>query len=156
MWLSAELSDQEGVSLSSYNSEKIARKQRDEPAFRWLVGFLESVIVPQDIELILSGPEEKCYYLERGHFRMDKEGVIWRVSSPDHDRLLVPSSLRQEVVSTIHDIPSSGHQGVQRTKAKAREMFYWWKMGTDIKTYVLTCDVCSRNKIGPLPSRAAL
>lgn len=67
---------------------------------------------------------------------MDKEGVIWKVSSPDPDKFLVLSSLRQEVMSTIHDIPSSGHQGVQRTKAKAREMFNWWKMGTDIKTYL--------------------
>lgn len=71
-----------------------------------------------------------------GAFRMDKEGVIWIVSFPDPDRVLVPRSLRQEVMSTIHDIPSSGHQGVQRTKAKAREMFYWLKMGTDIKTYL--------------------
>lgn len=59
-------------------------------------------------------------------------------------------------MSTIHDIPSYGHQGVQRTMAKAREMFCWWKMGTNIKTYVLTCDVCCRNKRGPLQSRAAL
>lgn len=35
-------------------------------------------------------------------------------------------------------------------------MFYWWKMGTDIKTYVLTCDVCCRNKRGPLSSRAGV
>lgn len=91
--------------------EELARKQRDKPAFRWLVEILESGTMPQDSKLILSGPEEKCYYLERGQFRMDKEGVIWRVSSPDPDRLLVPStsSLSQEVMSTIHDITSSGY-----------------------------------------------
>lgn len=43
---SAEVSDQEGISLSSYSSEELAKKQRDEPALRWLVGFLESGIVP--------------------------------------------------------------------------------------------------------------
>lgn len=125
-----------GISLSSYSPEEIARKQIDEPALRWLVGSLESGIVPQNSKLILSGPVTLLTLIG--------------------DRLLVPSTLRQEVMSTIHDIPSSGHQGVQRTKAKAREMFYWWKMGTDIKTYVLACDVCCRNKRGPLPSRAAL
>lgn len=88
-----------------------------------------------------------------GEFSMNKEDVIWRVGSPDSDRLLVPSSLRQVVMSTIHDIHSSGHQEVQRTRAKAREMFYLWKMGTDIKTNVLTCDACCRNNRGPLPSR---
>lgn len=53
---SDEVSDQEGISLSSYSPEELASKQRDEPAFRWLVGFLESGSVPQDSELILSGP----------------------------------------------------------------------------------------------------
>lgn len=126
---SAEVSGQEGKSLSSYSQEGLARKQRDEPAFRWLVRFLKAGMMPQNNEFILSGPE-KCYYLERGQLRMHKEGVIWRLSSPDPDRLLIPSSVWQEVMSTVHDIPCSGHQGVQHTKANAREMFYWWKMGT--------------------------
>lgn len=44
--LSAEVSDQEGLFLFSYSPEEIARKQRDELVFRWLVGSLESGIVP--------------------------------------------------------------------------------------------------------------
>lgn len=51
---SAKVSDQEGISHSSYSPEELARKQRDKHAFSWLVGFLESGIVPQDSELILS------------------------------------------------------------------------------------------------------
>lgn len=40
--------------------------------------------MPLDTELIMSGPEEKCYYVERWQFKMDKEGVNWKVSSPVH------------------------------------------------------------------------
>lgn len=53
--------------------------------------------MPQDSELIVSGKEEKCNYLQLGQFRMHKEGVILRVCSLDPNRLLVPSSFRQEV-----------------------------------------------------------
>ena len=45
-----------------------------------------------------------------------------------------------------HDIPSAAHQGVARTKAKLREKFFWYQMSKDIESYVLSCDVCSRNK----------
>lgn len=86
---SAEVSDQDSISLYSYSPKELARKQRHESAFCWLVGSLQSGIVPQDSELILSRPEKKCYFLERGQIKMNKEGVILRVSSPDPDRLLV-------------------------------------------------------------------
>lgn len=33
--LSAEVSDQEGITLSLYSPEELARKQRGEPAFHW-------------------------------------------------------------------------------------------------------------------------
>lgn len=109
-----DVSDQsKSFSLSLYSPEEIAKKQRDGPAFPWLFGFLDSGILSQESELILSGPNKKCYSLEREQFRMDKEGAIWKVYFPDLDKLLVPSSLRTEVISTVHDIPSSGHQGIQ-------------------------------------------
>ena len=58
------------------------------------------------------GPEAKCYFLERGQFKIDDKGVIWRAGSSESDRLLVPGNLREEILTLVHDIPSSGHQGV--------------------------------------------
>lgn len=62
---SAEVSNQESISFFSDSPEELAKRQRDEPAFRWLVDFLKLGIAHQDSELILPGPEEKCFYLER-------------------------------------------------------------------------------------------
>ena len=45
-----------------------------------------------------------------------------------------------------HDIPSAAYQGVARTKAKLREKFFWYQLSKDVETYVLSCDVCSKNK----------
>lgn len=55
----------EDEDLIMHPREELAKRQRDEPAFRWLVDFLKLGIAHQDSELILSGPEEKCFYLER-------------------------------------------------------------------------------------------
>lgn len=89
---------------------------------------------------------------------LDDKEVIWWKPSEEKDalRLLVPKALREEVMYLCHDIPSSGHQGIQRSKERQKPNFYWWRMVADIKNYVLTCDVCCKNKRGPLPNRSAL
>ena len=50
-------------------------------------------------------------------------GVIWTKGSLESDKCLVQGELREEVLALVNDIHSSGHQGVQRTKLRARENF---------------------------------
>jgi hypothetical protein len=66
-------------------------------------------------DLFLASSEAKCYFNERAMFVLDDDGVIWRKPNARHDplRLLVPSTERAEIIRLCHDIPSSGHQGVQ-------------------------------------------
>ena len=45
---------------------------------------------------------------------------------------------------------------MKRTKLRARENSFWWRMGDSVRNYVLTCDTCCRNKCGPLPPKAGL
>ena len=116
--------DASGISLSAYSAEEIVKKQRDESVFHCLINFLESGDAPSESELILMGPEAKCYFLERDQFKIDDKRVIWREGSTEPDRLLFPGDLRNKVLTLVHAIPCSGHQGVQRTKLRARESFY--------------------------------
>ena len=60
--------------------------------------------------------------------------------------LAVPESLKKSVLSLHHDIPSAGHQGIARTKARLKEKFFWFQMSKDVESYVLSCNVCNRNK----------
>ena len=48
--------------------------------------------------------------------------------------------------SGSHDLPSTSHQRVARTKARMKEMFYWYGMGKAVAKYVASCDVCNRSK----------
>ncbi|XP_062589436.1 uncharacterized protein LOC134251086 [Saccostrea cucullata] len=150
--------DTAGISLSSYSSADLAQKQENDEDIVYLRQYLESGVLPTESDLIIRSPEEKCYLLERDCFYLDETGVVWR--EPDDSdaprRLLVPRSLRSEIMHLYHDIPSSDHQGIQRTKERLKQQFYWWRMTKDIKLYVTTCDVCARNKRGSLPNRSEL
>ena len=45
-----------------------------------------------------------------------------------------------------HDTHLSGHLSVAKTVGKIKQRFYWHQMYTDVKTYVLSCTVCSHYK----------
>ena len=108
-------------------------------------------------ELALMSPEGKCYYKERGLFHTGDNGLLYRQDPEGRgDRILVPKALRKELMRTNHDVPASRHQGVDRTKARLREKYYWWRLSGDIKEYVLTCRACSKNKTGKIRGKAQM
>lgn len=53
-------------------------------------------------------------------------------------RLLIPCSLRRETLERLHD----GHQGVERTKRRARQTVYWPGIDNDITNVVSSCSLC--------------
>ena len=60
-------------------------------------------------------------------------------------RIIVPKSERREVLERLHD----SHQGVDRTKRRARQSVYWPGISNDIATTVSSCDKCQER----LPSQ---
>ena len=53
-------------------------------------------------------------------------------------RLLIPHSLRRETLQRLHD----GHQGMERTKRRARQTVYWPGIDRDIENMVSSCVKC--------------
>ena len=69
------------------------------------------------------------------------------------DRIVIPCSLRQEVLQRIHE----GHMGVNKCREKAQQAVWWPHIGQDIKDYVSKCRFCleklpSQTKQPLLPS----
>ena len=56
------------------------------------------------------------------------------------DKIVIPQSFRRKILEKLH----LAHQGVQRTKAKARKVLYWPGMGKDIETMVEKCAQCQQ------------
>lgn len=67
-------------------------------------------------------------------------------SDEDVWKLYVPTGLRKGVMYSAHDSPTSAHGGVGKTLESIRRHFYWPGMATEIRKYVLSCDLCKTSK----------
>ena len=54
------------------------------------------------------------------------------------DLIVIPLSLREEVLEKIH----TGHQGVTKCKERARQAVWWQGISTDICSRISSCQIC--------------
>jgi hypothetical protein len=64
----------------------------------------------------------------------------------DKYHICVPTMARQQVLKEMHDAPSSGHFGTDRTYIRAAQDFTWKSLRHDVDMFVSTCGSCQRNK----------
>ena len=55
-------------------------------------------------------------------------------------RLLVPRSLRRDMLKRLH----AGHQGIERTKRRARQTVYWPGLNQQVHETVTACSACRK------------
>ena len=56
-----------------------------------------------------------------------------------NDKLIVPSSLREEILSQFH----SSHLGIEKCKRIARDVLFWLRMNQQIADMVSKCNTCN-------------
>ncbi len=61
-------------------------------------------------------------------------------------QLVVPVAFVDVVLQLLHDAPSAGHPGRDRTLAAARSKYYWPTMRIDIERHVSRCLSCAQTK----------
>ncbi|KAL0199986.1 hypothetical protein M9458_003173, partial [Cirrhinus mrigala] len=61
----------------------------------------------------------------------------------------VPASLRQRLLTLIHENPSAGHPGIQATRELVLNKFWWPSMSQQIITFVKECVTCNQTKPSP-------
>lgn len=54
------------------------------------------------------------------------------------NRIIVPKSLRKEMLQKIH----TSHLGIEKCKSRARELLFWPNMNNEIENVVRNCDAC--------------
>ena len=67
------------------------------------------------------------------------------------NRVIIPTSMRPDTFSRLHD----AHQGITSTLQRARRTVYWPKLQNDITEMVQACEECQRhgNKKSRIPER---
>ena len=68
--------------------------------------------------------------------------------------LIVPREMRAELLRLAHDVPSSGHMGINRCLERLQRQYYWPGMGAEVQLWIAECEKCNQRKT-PCPSRKA-
>lgn len=95
-------------------------------------------------EYVLNGWPEKqsfnkdalLYYKYRNEISLNQGLLCYK------DRIIIPPELRKTVLQHIH----TGHQGISKSKLRAREALWWPGINTHIEDLIQNCEVCLKNK----------
>ena len=85
------------------------------------------------------------------NFFLDATSVLYRMNQPDQPYhtaklLVIPSSLKEEILIACHDHPLSGHLGFDKTLHKIQDRYWWPKIYSKVKEYVATRKPCLLRK----------
>ncbi|KAE9018763.1 hypothetical protein PR001_g14044 [Phytophthora rubi] len=64
-------------------------------------------------------------------------------------RLVVPTTMVQEILQNCHDSLEGGHQGIVRTYHRVKADYYWIGLFADVDKHVRSCPDCSSSKSRP-------
>ena len=69
-------------------------------------------------------------------------------------QLVVPDSLKEEILYGIHEGVGGGHLGVEKLVAKLKERYYWPGHYNDVQGWCANCGSCITRRTAP-PHRCA-
>lgn len=81
-------------------------------------------------------PELGAYWPERGNLTLAGELLL------RGQRIVIPQGDRQEVLKDLH----TGHQGIVKCRARARQSVWWPGLSVHINQLVEKCDTCSQHR----------
>ena len=117
--------------------ERIYAAAERDPAYRTLRDLILAGFPENRFE---APPTVRPYWGVRHQLAIDDGLVVYGA------RLVIPTDLRRGVLERLH----KSHQGVERTKRRARLSVYWPGIGKDVADIVTACNQCRQR----LPSHA--
>ena len=81
----------------------------------------------------------------KNRYKKDSDGII-RYGKREDARLVIPASMREEVMDSNHNYILAGHGGMKKTYARIGRTYFWPNMQEDINDYCNRCHLCLRKK----------
>ena len=161
-----EVDDVESVMVRSltsnwfpqYSPEELRQKQLEDPILGPILKWLEEGD-PEPLELSLSEPHTRQLWSNRVKLLYRQEVLFYKTEQdgaiPSRTLLLIPESMKTEILESCHDHVCAGHMGRDKTFDKCRKQFYWVGQFRDIAKYTASCKVCLFAKRAARAPRAA-
>lgn len=138
--------------------EDVKTRQKEDSDLGPIIQWLSSSETPSQAELYLQSPGLKALWRCRSQLEII-DGILfykWEHQPFRRNCLVVPTSLKDDVLSFCHNLKSSGHHGQTKTLKRLKASFMWYNMSRDCKAYVQSCRQCNLNKKASRTARAAL
>ena len=113
-----ESATQEINNWAGINSvDRTITEQRKDPDLKRIIHWLENSLEPPEHELYLCSPAVKHWWNCRSQLTFVKRMLCYRWLDPMEPKLLllVPVSMREEILQNCHDTKSAGHFGQNKT-----------------------------------------
>lgn len=140
--------------------EIIRKKQLADADLGPVLKWVETGVRPHGDKVCASSPATRHYWICWDSLVL-QDGVLFRRfhkrdSSGSFLQLLVPRSLREEILYQMHDTLLSGHLGKRKCCEKTLQRFYWFGVREDVNNWVKQCDICGSIKPSFRTPRAPL
>ena len=130
--------------------EQLVEEQMNDLDIGPILSAKKTGIKPTNVEMVTQSPATRHYWIIWDSLESLK-GVLFKRfqkanGSDSYCQMVVPRSLKRDILHQMHDSIVSGHMGVKRTKEKASQNYYWYNMKADIALYIKKCDICAADK----------
>ena len=139
--------------LKQYSSGDSQKSQAEDPDIAPLVSWLELKDgKPTRDQVASESPAVRNLWLQWDQMVLSKKGVLYRKwhspkkKIPPRLQLVVPRSLQDTVLESLHCGLTAGHLGIKKTISKVKKSFYWYRMKESIRTWIKNCTVCGARK----------
>ncbi|XP_025754447.1 uncharacterized protein LOC112842363 [Oreochromis niloticus] len=134
----------------SLTMQQLKQEQEADATLVQVGAWLEAARRPGWTGVSGRGPEVKAYYSQYNNLETHDSLLYRRWRAPGQGRdllqLLVPRSLRSQVLELVHGSVGAGHYGNAKTLRRLRGRFYWPGCRRDVERHVHCCDTCTARK----------
>lgn len=110
-----------------------------------------------DRSLQAASPDLLSLWQQHDRLAVENGTLVRRYITDDNNTLyqaVVPVVLRNDIIRSLHNDATSGHLGITKSTAKARQRFYWPGMTAAIEAWIRACPICQQ-RLGPVPKPVA-
>jgi transposase InsO family protein len=138
--------------------QEIAEEQRRDIHIGPIIEWITENIRPDWSEVSSKSKTTKAYWAQWDSLCL-RNGALYRKweSSDGNEvrlKLVVPDSMKRKILMQLHDHPTAGHFGVNKTVERVKQSFYWINCRSEVRLWCERCPLCCSRK-GPIPRQKA-
>ena len=109
----------------------------------------------KDIVECINGMCKDDKIKSRSKWFIMKDGLLYLNDKKDL-RICIPRSMVVQILHEVHDSPTGGHPGIERTFLTLKQYYFWPEMHNMIKQYITGCESCQLNKVSNMKPQSLL